>query len=60
MTWDASVERDGTRHATPIDGLRPHLHFPGCWCHPTYDEGVWVHHSIDRREEYERGERKLI
>jgi hypothetical protein len=22
----------------------------GCWCQPTWDETVWVHHSRDGRE----------
>ena len=48
-------------HVTPVDDLREHESSPGCWCKPTQDAeepGLWVHHSMDRREEYEEG-RKL-
>ena len=39
----------------PRDDMRPHQIGPQCWCHPTDDEGVLVHHSLDRREDYEKG-----
>jgi hypothetical protein len=40
----------------PLADLRDHdLGDERCWCHPTYDEGVLVHHSMDRREELEAG-----
>lgn len=42
-------------HVRPLLDLRDHLLDVMCWCVPTYDEGVWVHHSMDRREEYENG-----
>jgi hypothetical protein len=29
-----------------------------CWCEPMVDEGVIVHNAMDRRELYERGDRK--
>lgn len=45
---------DGT-HVVPLDDLRPHV-LVDCWCVPTDDEGVMVHHSMDQRERYERGE----
>lgn len=45
-------------HVVPVDDLRPHDANASCWCRPTKDDGVWIHHSIDRREEYERGERR--
>lgn len=41
----------------PVDDLREHS-LTGCWCEPRDDEGVVVHHSLDRRELYEDGERK--
>lgn len=59
MSWLASLERDGTRHVTPIDDLRPHIHAPCCWCAPLDDDGVYVHNSLDKREFYERGERQV-
>jgi hypothetical protein len=48
-------------HVVPIGDFREHESRPSCWCHPTPDEddpGVWVHHSMDRREEYEEGRKK--
>lgn len=44
-------------HLAPIDDLRPHDLSGDCWCHPEQDEesGVWIHNSMDRREEYEEG-----
>jgi hypothetical protein len=41
----------------PIDDLREHEFGDGCWCRPTLDDGVLVHHSMDRREEFEEGRR---
>ncbi len=45
-------------HVIPMDDLRDHA-MKNCWCRPRYDEGVIVHNSLDLREFYERGERKL-
>ena len=45
-------------HVIPIDDLKPHLETADCWCHPTDDEGVMVHHSLDKREDYETGATK--
>ncbi len=42
----------------PINDLRQHS-LRDCWCRPIDDEGVSVHNSLDGREIYERGERKL-
>lgn len=45
-------------HITPIGDLRDHEQSPRCWCKPTEDDEVpnlWIHHSMDRREEYEEG-----
>jgi hypothetical protein len=39
----------------PLGDLREHDPYPTCWCKPTEDEGVWIHHSMDRREEHEQG-----
>lgn len=51
--WEAHVYDDGAKHVVPVGDLRDHDHMADCWCLPTYDEGTWVHHSLDRREEYE-------
>lgn len=43
-------------HVVPTNDLREHEDSEACWCRPTEDEdGVIVHHSMDRREEYEEG-----
>jgi len=55
--WLASIAREG-QHVMPVDDLREHHAHETCWCKPTNDEGVWMHHAMDRREEYEDG-RKL-
>jgi hypothetical protein len=44
-------------HVYPLGDLRDHTLTMECWCHPTDDEGVMVHHSMDRREEFEEGRR---
>ncbi len=43
-----------TYHVIPIDDLREHEGVE-CWCHPTEDEGVYVHHAMDLREQFENG-----
>jgi hypothetical protein len=48
---------EGFIHVIPIDDWREHELTLTCWCHPVLDEVV-LHNSVDRREEYERGERK--
>jgi hypothetical protein len=55
--WEVLATR-GASHVCPVDDLRPHLVSPECWCHPTDDEGVWVHNAMDRRELVERGEQR--
>lgn len=37
----------------PINDLCKHWRGSWCWCRPTCDEGIWVHHSMDLREERE-------
>lgn len=46
-----------TVHIVPLNDLREHAASKDCWCKPTEDavDDVWVHHSMDRREEYEEG-----
>jgi hypothetical protein len=41
----------------PVNDLRPHV-LTDCWCGPDDDDGIMVHHSMDQREMYERGEIK--
>lgn len=48
-------------HVMPVNDLREHDESRDCWCKPTQDSdepSMYVHHSMDRREEYEQG-RKL-
>lgn len=43
-------------HVYPINDLREHeVEGKKCWCNPTEEEGVIIHNSMDRREEYEQG-----
>jgi hypothetical protein len=48
-------------HVVPIDDLREHSSDSDvpCWCRPEDDDGVIVHNSMDGREKFETGERKL-
>lgn len=58
VTWthpDGSVIE---HQVMPINDLREHEDNEDCWCGPTEDEdepNLWVHHAMDRREEYEAG-----
>lgn len=57
--WVADLLDDGTLQVWPLNDLRPHV-VDGkgeCWCRPRPDGNIMVHNSMDRREEYERGER---
>ena len=54
-------ERQDCIHVIPINDLREHECRADCWCNPTPDDEepfVIVHHSMDRREEYEEGRAK--
>ena len=42
-----------SQHVMPIGDLHEHIADPKCFCKPTDDDGVWVHHSLDKREEFE-------
>jgi hypothetical protein len=47
-----------TMHVIPLGDLREHEPSPNCWCKPIQDEEcsqLYVHNSMDRREEYESG-----
>ena len=58
--WEVWERGDtGQRHVIPQDDLKPHDLINYCWCNPVDDEGIIVHNSMDKREEYERGERKM-
>jgi len=42
------------KHVIPVADDIAHDDNEGCWCIPTYDAGVWVHHSRDGREYIEQ------
>jgi hypothetical protein len=49
-------------HVIPKNDDREHQRSELCWCRPEQspsDERMWLHNSADRREEYERHERKV-
>lgn len=55
---------EGAWHVVPMNDLRDHEPSKSCWCRPTLldeetDGDVYIHHSMDGRELYETGERKL-
>lgn len=54
------ASESGSVHVLPVNDLREHDESSGCWCHPTEDElvaGLFIHHSMDGREQFETGER---
>jgi hypothetical protein len=53
MAWKI----DGN-HVLPVDDLREHS-VTLCWCRPLDYDGVVVHNSLDGREHYEHGDRKV-
>ena len=59
MTWRClGATAMNCAAVSPLNDLREHdPDNAACWCGPTYDDGVLVHHSMDRREEYEEGRR---
>lgn len=48
-------------HVVPVNDLREHStdSDKACWCKPREEDGVIVHNSMDGREAFETGERKL-
>ena len=46
------------QHVYPVNDLREHSLTSDCWCNAADDDGLIVHNSLDRRELFERGERK--
>ena len=61
FNWVAVVVEtmdDTEYHLFPVEDLQEHTPFVDCWCIPAADDDdpdIWVHNSLDRREEYERG-----
>lgn len=50
-------------HVVPVDDLRDHAETVDCWCCPTVEIAgagcMVVHNSMDGREDFETGARKL-
>lgn len=56
VTWLVDFgDSDECPHVRPMNDLKSHVAHHECWCGPAFDEGCWVHHAMDRREEYEEG-----
>ena len=34
----------------PLNDTKEHAPNNQCWCNPDYDDGVYIHHSMDNRE----------
>lgn len=58
MTWSIFDTHSWT-HVVPDEDLKIHTLSAGCWCRPTEENLIFVHHSMDRREDFEHGKRKL-
>ena len=65
MSWLRVSLTDETgvmhHHVIPMDDLREHVESLSCWCGAIRDDVepcVISHFAMDRREEYERGERQ--
>jgi hypothetical protein len=44
-------------HVVPLRDWKEHQSSSSCWCRPRQCEdepSVWVHNSLDRREDYEQ------
>ena len=59
MTED---DRGSDVHVMPVNDLREHEASLSCWCRPKPDDeftpGLYVHSSMDGREDFETGKRK--
>lgn len=40
-------------HIYPLGDLKEHELQPHCWCRPRREDGLIIHNSLDRREDYE-------
>ena len=34
----------------PLDDIKEHVPSNQCWCSPDYEDGIYIHHSMDNRE----------
>lgn len=44
----------------PVNDLKDHIETNQCWCNPDYEDGVYVHHSLDNRELTENNPRSQV
>lgn len=60
--WMAVEYQSLQYHVIPADDLREHEPSGQCWCNPSEEDEcgatVYVHNSLDGREDYESGVRK--
>ena len=60
--WDVYRLNNVQLHTIPTDDMRPHVVSVRCWCDPYEDynsDDCWIHNSLDQRELYEQGIRKV-
>ena len=49
-------------HVYPLNDLREHViegYGENCWCNIRVEDGIVIHTSMDGREKFETGERKV-
>lgn len=59
LKWETIPIGTADIHVVPRDDLREHETNRQCWCHPNEApdcQDVVIHHSMDRREDYEEGQ----
>ncbi len=52
--WLVVEDQNGVCHVVPKKDDQAHTINDVCWCDPTSDDGVMVHHSADGREKREQ------
>lgn len=56
-----NITDDEQLHVIPLNDLREHEINGNCWCNPTCDDDeiymLWIHKSMDGREDFETGKR---
>lgn len=60
--WDVVPGNMMLRHVMPTDDIKCHHADSSCWCRPyvdIVDDTVLIHNSLDGREEYESGKKRV-
>ena len=55
-----SLHHQLDEHVIPVNDLKDHEMTQKCWCKPTEDyvcPGLFIHHAMDLREQFENGDR---